>query len=98
MIPEKFKDPFGPHKYRRKGVLAIMGRKKFAELQWIDNSHPITKETDQAFLYLLQSSLLLALKELGQLNEIQYRNAEEQLKGLQRKAGRMKLSGNEHAV
>lgn len=75
-----------------------MGRKKFAELQRIECDHPITRETDQAFLDMLQSSLLLALKQQGRLNEMQYRNTEERHKNLQCKAGRMKLPGNGNAV
>lgn len=54
--------------------------KKFAELQRIDNDHKITKDTDDEFLYHLQNGLLLALKEQGRLNAMQYRYAEERLK------------------
>jgi len=53
--------------------------KSFAKLQKIDNDRQITQEKDDQFLYRLQTSLLLALKEQGRLNEMQYRHAEERL-------------------
>lgn len=55
-------------------------RKKFANLQRIDNNRPITRDTDEAFLYELQRALLLALREQGRLNALQYRRGEELLK------------------
>ena len=54
--------------------------RQFAELQRIDNNEVITKETHYEFLYHLQSALLLALREQGRLNIMQYRHAEEKLK------------------
>ena len=54
--------------------------KQFAKLQRIDNNETITKETHYEFLYHLQSALLLALREQGRLNIMQYRHAEEKLK------------------
>lgn len=54
--------------------------KKFAELHRIDNDHKITKDTDVMFLYRLQNVLLMALKEHGRLNELQYREACVRLK------------------
>lgn len=37
-------------------------------------------DTDSSFLYHLQLGVLLALKERGTLNAMQYRHAEEKLK------------------
>ncbi len=53
--------------------------KQFASLERIENDRKITKETDYEFLHHLQTGLLLALKEQGRLNEIQYRHAQEKL-------------------
>ncbi len=53
--------------------------KKFASLEHIENDRKITKETNYEFLHHLQTGLLLALKEQGRLNEIQYRHAQEKL-------------------
>lgn len=55
-----------------------MGR-QHAALERIENDRPITMETDAQFLHRLQSGLLLALKEQGQLSELQYRRAQDQL-------------------
>ena len=55
-------------------------RKKFAALQQIDNGRKITPDSDYEFLYQLQTALLLALRERGTLNAMQYRQAEEKLK------------------
>ena len=52
-----------------------------AVLRSVENDRRITKEQDHAFLYAYQRAVLLALKEAGQLNETQYRYAEEKLKG-----------------
>ena len=49
---------------------------KKARLQGIENNRKITKKTDSEFLYDLQSGLLLALKERGRLDEMQFRHAE----------------------
>ena len=54
--------------------------RKFAQLQRIDNNETITQETHFEFLYHLQCAVLLALRERGTLNEMQYRHAEEKLK------------------
>lgn len=54
--------------------------KQFAKLQCIDNNDTITKESHYEFLYHLQSAVLLALREQGRLNVMQYRYAEEKLK------------------
>ena len=54
--------------------------KQFAELQRIDNNEEITKETHYEFLHHLQHAILLALREQGRLDAMQYRHAEEKLK------------------
>ena len=53
--------------------------KQYASLEAIENDRKITKETDNEFLHQLQSGLLLALKERGRLNEMQYRHAQDRL-------------------
>ena len=54
--------------------------KQYAKLIGIDCDHPITKESDSEFLYLLQNGLLLALQEQGILRDKQYCHAEEKLR------------------
>ena len=54
--------------------------KRFGKLYRIDFNECITSEKNFAFLYHIQLSLLLALKELGSLDMMQYRHAEEKLK------------------
>lgn len=44
-----------------------------------ENIHPVTKSTDADFLLLIQRAALLALKDSGTLNEMQYRHAEQTL-------------------
>ena len=56
-----------------------MMRKKYVSLHHIRNDHDITMNTDVEFLHLLQQGLLLALKEQGCLDELQYRNAVDRL-------------------
>lgn len=53
--------------------------KQYACLEKIEHNRKITRELDEPFLYRLQSGLLLALKEQGRLNEIQYRYAQDRL-------------------
>lgn len=53
--------------------------RQYASLERIEHNHKITRETDHAFLYRLQGGLLLALKEQGRLNEMQYRQARDRL-------------------
>lgn len=65
--------------------------RRFAKLQRIDNDHKITKNTDYEFLYHFQNGLLLALKEKGRLNELQYRRAGERLKQQRRDRARKLL-------
>lgn len=70
-------------------------KKKFAELIRIDNDRVITKEEDDEFLYTLQNGLLLALKERGRLNEMQYRHAEEKLRSQRRDRAKRLLQERE---
>lgn len=51
-----------------------------AVLQAIETDREISMNTDSEFLYEYQKSMLLALKEIGTLNEMQYRYAEQTLK------------------
>ena len=53
--------------------------KQYASLEAIENDRKITKEADYGFLHHIQSGLLLALKEQGRLNEMQYRYAQDRL-------------------
>ena len=53
--------------------------RQYASLEWIEHNRRITRDTDHAFLYRLQGGLLLALKEQGRLNEMQYRQARDRL-------------------
>lgn len=53
--------------------------RQYASLEQIEHNRKITREGDHAFLYRLQGGLLLALKERGRLNEMQYRRAQERL-------------------
>lgn len=54
-----------------------MERKRYAQLLRVEHDRPVTKETDGIFLHELKCALLLALKERGLLNEMQYRQALE---------------------
>ena len=57
-----------------------MMKRKYSKLESIENDHPITKENEGEFLYNLQNGLLLALREQGILNLMQYRHAVEKLR------------------
>jgi len=61
-----------------------------AILRSIENGRRITKDQDAEFLYAYQRAILLALQEAGQLNETQYRYAEDQLKAQHTAAAREK--------
>ena len=50
-------------------------------LKTIENDHRITRKTDSEFLYAFQKAVLLALLEDGTLTEMQYRYAEQKLRG-----------------
>ena len=62
-----------------------------AVLQTIENNREIVWDSDGEFLFEYQKAMLLALKELGTLNEMQYRYAEAALKEQQRDFVRKKL-------
>ncbi len=53
--------------------------KRFATLEKIEHNRKITREMDEPFLYRLQSGLLLALKEQGRLDQVQYHHAQDRL-------------------
>ena len=61
-----------------------------AVLRSVENDRRITKDQDAEFLYEYQRAILLALQEAGQLNETQYRYAEEKLKAQRGDAAREK--------
>lgn len=65
--------------------------KKFAELQTIEHNEEITGDTHYEFLYHLKKALLLALRERGRINAMQYRHAEELLKRQRRDRAKMIL-------
>ena len=70
--------------------------RKFAKLQQIDHDERITREGHDAFLHLLQSALLLSLRERGWLNTMQHRHAEERLNRQRRERAKMLLQQEEH--
>ena len=49
-------------------------------LEKIDNDRKVDRNLDGEFLFEYQEALLLALKEMGTLDEMQYRYAEQKLK------------------
>lgn len=51
-----------------------------AKLKSVVNDRKITREQDALFYFELQRGILLSLREIGILTEIQLRNAEEDLK------------------
>lgn len=53
--------------------------KEQAILQKIENDHKVVWGEDSEFLFAYHRALLLALKELGLLTEIQHRYAQEKL-------------------
>lgn len=57
-----------------------MGKIQYAVLAEIRGNHRITAETDPEFLYHLQLSLLLALREQEYLDEESYAKAVQRLK------------------
>ena len=65
-----------------------------AVLQTIENNREIIWDSDSEFLFEYQKAMLLALKELGTLDEMQYRYAEAELKEQLRRFVKKKLSCN----
>lgn len=59
-----------------------------AVLKSVENDRSITEEQDAEFFDLMQKAVLLALKEAGKLNEMQYRYAEEKRKAQRRETCR----------
>lgn len=57
-----------------------MGKRICPQLQQTDCRRAITEERDGAFLAHLCAAVLLALKEQGVMNTVQYRYAEEKRK------------------
>ena len=49
-------------------------------LEKIDNDRKVDRNLDGEFLFEYQKALLLALKDMGTLDEMQYRYAEQKLK------------------
>lgn len=68
--------------------------KEQAILQTIENDREIIWDTDSKFLFEYQKAMLLALKELGTLDEMQYRYAEAVLKEQKQEYVQKKLSCN----
>ncbi len=66
-------------------------KRQYAVLQRISDSQTITEESEYRFIYLLQNSLLLALREQGWLSPMQHRHAEERLKKQRRDRAKRKL-------
>lgn len=62
-----------------------------AVLQTIENNREIVWDSDSEFLFEYQKAMLLALKELGTLDEMQYRYAEATLKDQRKDFVRKKL-------
>lgn len=54
--------------------------KEIAVLKEIENDREVIWNSDCEFLFHYQKSMLLALKELGTLDDVQYRFAEMRLK------------------
>ena len=63
-----------------------------AVLQTIENNREIVWDSDSEFLFEYQKAMLLALKELGTLDEMQYRYAEVTLKEQRRQYVKKKLT------
>lgn len=63
-----------------------------AVLQTIENNREIVWDSDSEFLFEYQKAMLLALKELGTLDEMQYRYAEQTLKEQKQEYVKKKLA------
>ena len=59
----------------------------------VEQNRSITREMDSDFFYELQRGVLLTLKDMGKLTEMQYRNAEETLKEQKRAIIRARIEG-----
>lgn len=49
------------------------------QLDRVENIHEITLESDPAIYQLIQQGILLSLQEANEINDLQLRQAEEQL-------------------
>lgn len=65
-----------------------------AILQKIEYDRKIVWESDSEFLFEYQRAVLLALKEIGTLNEMQYRYAENELKNQRHTFVKRKIACN----
>ena len=68
---------------------------KFSQLMKIEGDSEIQKDADYDCWYFLEQGLLIALKESGTLNTVQYRMAEEALR--EQRAERARQLMNEGA-
>jgi len=59
----------------------------------VEENRSITRDADIDFFYELQLGVLLSLKDMGKLTEMQYRNAEEALKEQRRAIIRARIEG-----
>ena len=59
----------------------------------VAENRSITRERDSDFFYELQLGVLLSLKDMGKLTQMQYRNAEEALKEQRRAIIRARIEG-----
>ena len=59
----------------------------------VEETRSITRDADIDFFYELQCGVLLSLKEVGKLTEMQYRNADETLKEQRRAIIRARIEG-----
>ena len=64
--------------------------RRYGKLDRIEYNEPITKDNNYEFLYQLQHTLLLALRELGTLSPMQHRHAQERLKKQRRERAKRK--------
>ena len=59
----------------------------------VEKNRLITRDSDIDFFNELQRGVLLSLKDMGKLTEMQYRNAEEALKEQRRAIIRARIEG-----
>ena len=63
------------------------------KLARVEDDRPLTRDSDIDFFFELQRGVLLSLKDMGKLTEMQYRNAEEALKEQRRAIIRARIEG-----
>ena len=59
----------------------------------VEENQSITQENDVYFFFELQRGVLLSLKDMGKLTEMQYRNAEEALREQRNAMIRARIEG-----